>query len=100
MSLTCLDPGHSLGGKTRKDTDTSKGRFVELVPYETILEVVEFESQDPAFAGEMRMTVSLADAAEGTEITILCDDIAKGIRPEDNELGCKESPQKLAALIE
>ena len=32
------------------------------------------------------MTVSLADANGGTEITILCEDIPKGIRPEDNEL--------------
>ena len=48
----------------------------------------------------MRMTVSLADANGGTEITILCEDIPKGIRPEDNELGCKESLQKLAAFLE
>jgi len=42
----------------------------------------------------------LADADGGTESTILCEDIAKGIRPEDNELGCKDSLQKLAALLE
>ena len=46
------------------------------------------------------MTVSLADADGGTEITILCEDLPKGIRPEGNELGCKESFQKLAALLE
>jgi hypothetical protein len=27
----------------------------------------------------------LADTAEGTEVTILCEDIPKGIRSEDNE---------------
>jgi hypothetical protein len=32
-----------------------------------MVEIVEFESQDPAFAGELRMTVSLADADGGTE---------------------------------
>jgi uncharacterized protein YndB with AHSA1/START domain len=100
MSLTYQDLEHSLGGKTSEDTDTFQGRFVELVSDTKIVEVVEFESQDPAFAGEMRMTVSLADADGGTEITILCEDIPKGIRPEDNELGCKESLQKLAALLE
>src|SRR6266567_981367 len=88
MSLTYQNPEHSLAGKTSEDTDTFQGRVVEL------------ESQDPAFAGEMRMTVSLADANGGTEITILCEDIPKGIRPEDNELGCKESLQKLAAFLE
>jgi uncharacterized protein YndB with AHSA1/START domain len=100
MSLTYLDPKHSLSRKTSEDTDTFRGRFVDLAPCEKIVEAVEFESQDPAFAGEMRMTVRLADTAEGTEVTILCEGIPKGIRPEDNELGCKESLQKLAALIE
>ncbi len=100
MSLTYLDPEHSLGGKTTEDTDTFQGRFVELVPYEKIVEVVEFESEDPAFAGEMRMAVSLADADGGTEITILCEGIPIGIRPADNELGCKESLEKLATLLE
>ena len=69
-----------------------------MVPYAKIVEVVEFESHAEAFAGEMRMTVSLADG--GTEITILCEDLPKGIRPEGNEPGCKESLQKLAALLE
>jgi hypothetical protein len=27
----------------------------------------------------------LAGSAEGTEVTILCEDIPKGIRPEDTE---------------
>jgi uncharacterized protein YndB with AHSA1/START domain len=99
MSLTYQEPGH-LPGKTSGDADTFQGRFVELVPYAKIVEVVEFESHDEAFAGGMRMTVSLADADGGTEITILCEDLPKGIRPEGNELGCKESLQKLAALLE
>ena len=100
MSLTYQNPEHSLAGKTSEDTGTFQGRFVELVPNAKIVEVVEFESQDPAFAGEMRMTVSLADANGGTELTILCEDIPKRTRPEDNELGCKESLQKLAAFLE
>jgi uncharacterized protein YndB with AHSA1/START domain len=100
MSLTYIAPKHSLGGKTSENTDTFQGRFVELVPYAKIVEVIEFESRDPAFAGEMSMTVSLADVAGGTKVTILCENIPKGIRPEDNEQGCKESLQKLAALLE
>jgi uncharacterized protein YndB with AHSA1/START domain len=100
ISLTYQDPEHSPGGKTSEDTDTYQGRFVESVPYAKSVEVIEFESQDPAFAGEMRITVSLADTDGGTEITMLCQDIPKGIRLEDNELGCKESLQKLAALLE
>ena len=85
MSLTYLDPKHWLAGKTSDDTGTLRGAVVELVPYEKIVEAVEFESQELAFAGQMKMTMSLADTAEGTEVTILCEDIPKGIRPEDNE---------------
>jgi len=71
-----------------------------LIAYERIVEVIVFESQEARFAGEMRMMVSFADADGGTEVAVLWEDISEGIRPEDNEMGCKESLQKLAALIE
>jgi uncharacterized protein YndB with AHSA1/START domain len=100
MSLAYQDPEHSPGGKTSEGTDTFHGRFIELVPYERIVEVIEFESQDPGFAGEMKITTSFTDAGEGTEITILCQDIPAGIRLEDNEIGTKSSLQNLAALVE
>ena len=100
MSLTYQDPKHSPGGKTSEDTDTFQGRFVELVPYEKIVWVVEFESQDRGFAGEMRITFRLADAEGGTEVVVFCEDIPKGVRPEDNEMGCRSSLQNLAALLE
>jgi uncharacterized protein YndB with AHSA1/START domain len=35
-------------GKTSASTDTYHGRFVELVPGERVVEVVEFETADPA----------------------------------------------------
>jgi uncharacterized protein YndB with AHSA1/START domain len=88
------------GGKTSADTDTFEGRFVELVPYEKIVEVIEFESRDPRFAGEMKITTTFTDTNEGTNVTILCEDIPAGIGPEDNETGSKQSLQKLAALVE
>ena len=100
MSLTYQDPEHSPGGKTSEDTDTFQGRFIELVPNEKIVEVIEFESRDPRFAGEMQITTSFTDTDQGTEITVLCQDIPPGIRPEDNEMGSKQSLRKLAALFE
>ncbi|MGH6835897.1 MAG: SRPBCC family protein [Methylocella sp.] len=100
MSLTYQDPDHSPGGKTSEDTDTFHGRFIELVPYEKIVEVIEFESRNPIFGGEMKITTSFADTDQGTEITVLCQDIPAGIRPEDNEMGCNSSLQNLATLIE
>ena len=62
-----LDAADDLGrGKTTGDTDTYHGRFVELVPDEKIVEAIEFETQDPSFAGEMTMTVTLADVNGST----------------------------------
>ncbi|WP_129113587.1 SRPBCC family protein [Halegenticoccus tardaugens] len=103
MSLTYQDTGASpggAGGKTTEDTDTHRGRFVELVPHERIVEVVEFESDEPRFAGEMRITVTLADIEDGTKVTYRCENIPEGIRPEDNEAGCRSSLGKLAKLLE
>src|SRR5687768_7863078 len=54
MSLTYKNPAASPRGKTSEDTDTYQGRFAQLVPYEKIVEIIEFESQDAAFAGEMK----------------------------------------------
>lgn len=100
VSLTYRDATGGAGGKTTPDTDTYRGRFASLVPDERIEEVVEFESADPRFAGEMRITVTFEDAADGTAVTYRCDDIPSGIRPEDNEAGCRSSLGKLAALVE
>lgn len=103
ISLTYQDPAASpsgAGGKTTEVTDTHHGRFVELVPDERIVQVVEFESDDPVFAGEMQITVTLADVDGGTEVTYRCEDIPSGIRPADNEAGCRSSLRQLADLLE
>ncbi|HXY09620.1 MAG TPA: SRPBCC domain-containing protein [Terriglobales bacterium] len=100
ISLSYQDPEHSPHGKPSDDTDTFQGRFVELVPYTKIVEVIEFESEDPGFGGEMRITVSLDDADGGIKITMLYEDIPRGIRPEDNERGSQSSLEKLATLLE
>ena len=100
MSLTYLDPEHSPGGKTSDDRDTVQGRFVKVVPCERIVQIVVFESEDPAFAGEMTITWTLAEAGAGTEVSVLCENIPAGVRPEDNEAGSRSSLQKLAAYVE
>src|SRR5438270_756221 len=47
-------------GKTSGRTDTYRGRFVELVPGKRVVEEDEFETDDPALSGVMRMTIELA----------------------------------------
>src|SRR5439155_5452735 len=103
MSLTYQDLADSpggRGGKTSADTDAFDGRFVKLVPNEKIVEAVEFESADAAFAGEMRITWTLRDASGGTEVAVLCENIPRGIRPQVNEIGSRLSLAQLAALVE
>jgi uncharacterized protein YndB with AHSA1/START domain len=100
ISLTYQDPDEAQRGKTSAHTDTYHGRFEKLVPDEKIVEVIEFESDDPGFAGEMTMTVTLSDVPGGTELTLLYENVPSGIRPEDNEAGSRSSLQKLAALLE
>ena len=87
-------------GKTTAHTDTYHGHFVKLVPDEQIVEVMEFETADPAMRGEMTVTFTLTDAGGGTEISAVHDRLPPGLSPADNETGWREALAKLAALVE
>ena len=87
-------------GKTVADTDTHHGRFVELVPNERVVEVVEFETDDPGMQGEMRITMTLADADGGTQLVAVHENLPPGLSAEDNETGWRMSLGKLAELVE
>jgi uncharacterized protein YndB with AHSA1/START domain len=87
-------------GKTSAHTDTYHGRFVELVPNERVVEVVEFETADPRLRGEMTITITLADAGGGTDLLAVHEGLPPGLRTEDNEAGWRSSLAKLAALVE
>lgn len=100
MSLTYERPNHSARGKTSEDTDTVQGRFLQLVPYERIVQAIIFDSKEPEFAGEMTMTIDLADTNAGTEVTVRCENIPQGIRLEDNEMGCRLTLENLARFLE
>ena len=56
-------------GKSTAQTDTYHGRFVQLVPNERVVEIDEFETDDPALRGEMTITITLAEADGGTDMT-------------------------------
>jgi uncharacterized protein YndB with AHSA1/START domain len=87
-------------GKTTAHTDTYHGRFVMLVPDKQVVRVVEFETTDPGMAGEMTISMTLADADGGTEIVAVHDNLPPGVSRADNELGWRMSLGKLAALVE
>ena len=88
-------------GKTSAQTDTCHGTFAELVPGERVVEVMEFETDDPAMRGEMRATFTLRDAADGgTDLLAVHSDLPPGLSPEDNALGWGMALDTLAALLE
>ena len=45
------------------------------------------------------MVVTFAESDGGTDVTIVCEHIPAGIRPEDNEAGCRSSLEKLACSL-
>jgi hypothetical protein len=67
---------------------------------EQVVEAVEFETTDPELRGEMTITISLADAAGGTDVLAVHDAIPPGVSIADNEAGWREALGKLAALVE
>jgi uncharacterized protein YndB with AHSA1/START domain len=98
VSLTYDEPTGT--GKTTPHTDTYRGRFVELVPNERVVEVDEFETTDPGLRGEMTITITLADADGGTELRAVHDGLPRGVSVADNETGWRMALDKLAALVE
>jgi uncharacterized protein YndB with AHSA1/START domain len=88
-------------GKTDRHTDTYHGRIVRLVPNETVVEVDQFETTDPALRGEMISTITLAGASDGgTDVVGLHENLPSGLSIEDNETGWRMALAKLAALAE
>jgi uncharacterized protein YndB with AHSA1/START domain len=99
ISLTYAAPTGT--GKTTAHTDTYHGHFVKLVTNEQVIEVVEFETTDPALRGEMTIMISLADAdGGGTDVLGVHDGLPPGVPTADNEAGWTEAFAKLAALVE
>jgi uncharacterized protein YndB with AHSA1/START domain len=87
-------------GKTTSHTDTYRGRFVELVPNERVVEVDEFETADPALHGEMKVTITLVDADGGTDVLGVHEGLPPGVSIADNEAGWQSALARLAALVE
>lgn len=102
ISLTYDDPpgDPTRRGKTDAATDTYHGRFVRLVPDSEVVQVIEFETDDPSMQGEMTVTYRLTDVDGGTEVVGIHENLPPGVPPEDNELGWRMSLDKLARLVE
>lgn len=98
VSLTYDAPGKA--GKSSSRTDTYHGHFARLIPDREVVEVIEFETPDPALGGAMTLTTTLTDADGGTEIVVVHDGIPASVPPADNETGTRMALANLAALVE
>jgi uncharacterized protein YndB with AHSA1/START domain len=92
-------PGEGMLGKTNKNEDRFKVRFIELVKNERIVQSISFDSSDPKFLGEMIMQVTFEAQRAGASVTVEFSNIPPGIRPEDNAAGTESSLEKLAAYV-
>jgi len=87
-------------GKSAAHTDTYHGRFAKLVPDEQVVEVFEFETEDPGLRGQMRMTTTLTEAAGGTDVLVVHEGIPDQVPAADNETGTQMALANLARLVE
>ncbi|MFI5658770.1 SRPBCC family protein [Streptomyces sp. NPDC051684] len=98
VSLTYDAPSES--GKSASHTDTYHGHFARLVPDEQVVEVLAFESADPALRDTMTMTTTLIEANGGTEVRMRHEGIPDVVPADQNELGTRMALENLARLVE
>jgi uncharacterized protein YndB with AHSA1/START domain len=94
---TVMAPGGA--GKTTGRSDISVGRFLALEPGRRIVQSVEFESDNAAFAGEMIITWSLEATGEGTKVIVTAENVPSGISAEDHAAGLASSLENLARFV-
>ena len=87
-------------GKSTGHTDTYHGRFVRLVPDRQVVEVTEFETEDPALRGEMTMTTTLTANQHGTDVVIVHEGVPDAVPQDQNEAGTRMALARLARLFE
>ena len=99
LRLTYRDPREARG-KTTDDTDEVGVRWVAIEPDRRLVQEVDFASDDPAFAGTMRMTWTFRPDGAGTTVAVRAEHVPEGIRPEDHQVGLESSLANLARFVE
>ncbi|WP_019201912.1 SRPBCC domain-containing protein [Tsukamurella sp. 1534] len=92
------DGPHGAPGKHGPDEDVSEVRIPELG--DRAVWLVDFPSDDPAYAGTMTMTWTFLPVDGGTEVTVRATGVPPGISPEDHAEGLASSLANLAAAVE
>lgn len=100
MALHYLDDGAGQLGKSAPGVDRFTGTFEELVPDEKIVEHIQFETSDPAFAQPMTITTTLRAVRDGTKVTVEATQVPAAISSEDHQTGMTSALRNLAMLTE
>ena len=69
------------GAKSSASTDIVEARFVDIVENERVVQAIDFESDDPAFAGTMVMTWAVRPSDDGTLVEFIAEHVPAGIPP-------------------
>lgn len=88
------------GGKTSASEDRVRVLVDLREPPFRLVERAVFESEDPAFQGEMRMLTTLQAMDGGTLVTLVHENLPPGVREEDDEEGARSSLLQLARFLE
>ena len=99
LVLTYADAAGS-SGKATADSDIVEARYVDMVPDVRVVQAVDFESDDPAFAGTMTMTWAVTAVDGGTRVDITAEGVPDGISEEDHATGLASSLAHLAVHVE
>lgn len=97
MSLTHHDP--RIAGKTSGATDTYRGRYVDLVTDERVVEEIEFETEDDDLVATITMTTTLREVPGGTEIEIRMDGVPDALPRAQNQAGTDMALARLTGLV-
>lgn len=77
--------------------DTFTATFAERVANEKVVERIRFDAAERA--GEMTVTTTLRAVDDGTEVTVLTENLPASIRPEDNDEGTRQALERLAEYV-
>ena len=98
LVLTYVDASGS-PGKAAAGSDIVEARYVDLVPGVRVVQSVDFESDDPSFAGTMTMTWAITAVEGGTRVDVVADDVPEGISAEDHAAGLASSLANLSSFL-
>lgn len=98
-SRIVLSYGGDEAGKAGDGTDVVEGTFVEITPGVRIVQDFDFVSDDPAFAGTMRMTWEVAARGAASDVVFRAENVPSGISEEDHRAGLQASLRNLAEYV-